>query len=947
MSNDVVQKAAKVCRALIGQKNTVTEDQLDKAISDVYNFHGFETVKRDELKKILQAWYSTVVDDFEILEGKERRTPWLKEYKSCNKNDWPFWSRYKEYLNDEKNFTPSEVNELDKLTDTILDKLFDPTRENIQVDKEGLVVGQVQSGKTGNYTGVICKAADAGFNLIIVLAGIHNNLRSQTQLRLDYGFLGFNTQYVRSYNDGNKLGVGFYSYKEKPVAHSITTSLEHGDFTKKAGDSLGINFETKEPILLVVKKNNSVLRRLMSWLQHNSCHGVILNKALLMIDDEADNASINTNKPDQDPTAINKNIRQILKLFKRRAYIGYTATPFANIFIAQNIRHKSDKNGLDLFPRDFIISLPTSNKYIGPELIFGISPNIDANSEFTLPIVCQIDDYERFVPTKHKLADPKPTFEQIPDSLKRALKCFILTCAIRRVRGQKNAHNSMLIHVSRYMAWQECIKELVDKLFQYYKQEIEASDSEFLNDLKSVYEIDTPQYLSYKTITTRILASKYKNIDSQMKLHDWEDICAELYAAVQKIEVRAINGTSGDVLDYEEHKDDGISVIVIGGDKLSRGLTIEGLSVSYFLRASTMYDTLMQMGRWFGYRPGYVDLCRLFTSSELNDWFRHITIASSELREEFTYLAESHGTPDQYALRVRTHPGKLQITSAKKMQNALDEEVSWAARLIETYQLPMDKELIHANLAATEDFLKALPEHYEKAKETHNLLWRNIKPELVCNFLSKFYVAESLKTVDMSLICEYIRTLVAEGELTSWNVVLMNKVDNPEVRYKFHGTNIEVGCYIRNRSQEGAENSYYIKKNHIAGSPNDEFLDLDEEIKNKADKLCDEMNASQDGNHHRKISSQTIMREKLRPHTTPLMILYPLDPQSANPRDCNGNVVNKIFSEKDEPFIGVLISFPNSTKHVYIKYKTNRTMTQFLETMDSFEEDNDNDYDRN
>ncbi|MCH3982450.1 MAG: Z1 domain-containing protein [Prevotella sp.] len=935
--NDDFDKAVKVCKAIIGHKLTATEEEVNKSIKMASLVYPH--VDRDRLKLNIQACYSTYVDDFEILEGKERRLPWLNEYKAQHKpSDWLFWNRYKQYLGEEKGFPPSVVDELDHLTDSVLDKLFDPTRDNVQVDKEGLVVGQVQSGKTANYTGLLCKAADAGFNLFIVLAGVHNNLRSQTQMRLDEGFLGFNTQSERTYSKdtGNKIGVGLYKGFENAVAHSITTSYDKGDFTKKAGDTLGINFDTKDPILLVVKKNASVLRRLLNWLKSNAHQGSILSKALLMIDDEADNASINTNKPDQDPTTINDHIRKILSLFKRRAYVGYTATPFANIFISQD-------NKDDLFPRDFIISLPSPTNYIGPDKVFGTSASYDSKSDFTLPIVNKISDYNEFVPTGHKQADPKPTFDQIPESLKTAIKCFIITCAVRILRGQGKKHNSMLIHVSRYKSWQQHIKELVSKLFSYYKQEIEADDPAFMEQMRNVYEKDSPKYLSYKTVTSMILDSEYKDIDNQMKVHPWEDVRPNLYAAVQKIEVRAINGTSGDVLDYAEHEDTGISVIAIGGDKLSRGLTLEGLSVSYFLRASKMYDTLMQMGRWFGYRTGYVDLCRLFTSSELNDWFCHITVASNELREEFTYLAESHSTPDQYALRVRTHPGLLQITAVNKMQSAQDVEVSWATRLVETYQLPMDRTLIHSNLEASEQFLLDIPGEAERPKD--NYLWRNVDPDEVCNFLSGFHVAASLKTVDMSLICDYIRMLNEDGELTSWDVVLMNKASS-KVLHTFRKNGVVAGCYNRTRSVEGDENSYYFKKSHIAGSREDEFLDLGEGLLQKALERTRQLKASQGRTWNYKFPSPAVVREEFRPSTIPLLILYPINPDYANPRDDKGNVLKRIFTEKDEPFIGILISFPNSSEHRYLKYKANRTVQDFLTTSDNFDEDNDNAYDQ-
>ena len=586
--NDNYQVAIEICQSIIGRKASVTDSEINEAAIKAKMI--YPDVDAAKLKNDLLSMYSVKIDAFQILEGRERRDPWLKDFRANKMSKWEFWMRYAEYLEKHKKFAPSVILQLDELTDRVLDKLFNPQRNEIQISKKGLVVGQVQSGKTANYTGLICKAADAGFNLIIVLAGIHNNLRSQTQNRIDEGFLGFDTQYERAYtmNNTTKIGVGLIPGFDNAIANSYTTSLEKGDFTSRAANTAGFNFNVPQPILLVVKKNASVLNRLYKWLQTQTINEKITNKSLLIIDDEADNASINTNRKELDPTTINRNICSIISLFNRSAYVGYTATPFANIFIPQN----ED----DLFPRDFIINIPAPTNYIGPEKVFGTSIIPDDTNSDLLPIIYPIKDYDFFVPQGHKKDDDKPKFEDIPESLRIAVKCFIVTCAIRIARGQGTRHNSMLIHVSRFQMWQNHIKELVENLFNYYKHEIEASDTAIYEEFRKILEDDTANYKSYKTITNEIKESKFSDIDKNLSVHSWEEIKPQLFKAVQKIEVKSINGTSGDCLTYYENEKNGISVIAIGGDKLSRGLTLEGLSVSYFLRASKMYDTLMQMG---------------------------------------------------------------------------------------------------------------------------------------------------------------------------------------------------------------------------------------------------------------------------------------------------------------------------------------------------------------
>ncbi|MBK6329635.1 MAG: Z1 domain-containing protein [Bacteroidetes bacterium] len=285
-------------------------------------------------------------------------------------------------------------------------------------------------------------------------------------------------------------------------------------------------------------------------------------------------------------------------------------------------------------------------------------------------------------------------------------------------------------------------------------------------------ETITERYKSYKTVS-QIILDTMPNVDLQVSVHTWEEVLQHLHYATAKIEVREINGGSGDALNYFDHKD-GLSVIAVGGDKLSRGLTLEGLSVSYYLRASRMYDTLMQMGRWFGYRPGYVDLCRLFTSRELNEWFCHITLASEELRSEFEYMSDVAGsTPEQYALRVRTHPGVLQISASNKIRRAVNVDISWAGRLVESYQLQKTPKNVQSNLEATKSLINSLPSIFT-TKDNH-ILWKNISADLVKPFFQNFKVSENLKKVDPANLLSFIDISNRSGELTTWNIAIRFK----------------------------------------------------------------------------------------------------------------------------------------------------------------------------
>lgn len=913
-----MNKAINICRMLISTP-TVTDAELEFAINSTLSMPIFSCINRDELKNELMAIYNVTVEDAKILDEREEMEPWLREFKADRISDWGFWQRYQTYIKETNGFSQNVVDKLDDLTDKILDRLFNPRRENIEICKKGLVVGQVQSGKTANYTGLICKAADAGFNVIVVLAGIHNNLRSQTQSRLDEGFLGFDTQ-AFSQKKERIIGVGNIPGYKNAIAHSYTSSADKGDFSQQVAANAGINFNNPQPILFVVKKNSWVLNNLYQWLKTQGVNGKITNKSLLIVDDEADNASINTHTIDDEPTRINGQIRNILSLFSRSAYVGYTATPFANIFIPQ-----CDS---DLFPKHFIINIPPPSNYIGPEKVFGTSANPDSDNEELLPIVNAINDYHNFVPNGHKLDDAKPSFEDIPDSLKIAIKSFIITCAIRIARGQGNKHNSMLIHVSRFQAWQNHIRDLVNDLFRYYKVCIEIEDDNILEEFREIFEIDTDEYTSFVSTTKHILDSSFASIDNKMKLHDWSEIKPLLYRAVQKIEVKSINGSSGDVLTYKNNDANGISVIAIGGDKLSRGLTLEGLSVSYFLRASRMYDTLMQMGRWFGYRPGYMDLCRLFTSSELNEWYRHISLAIDELREEFNYLYESGGTPANYALKVRNHPGVLQITSLTKMRYAQKIEVSWSGRLIETYQLNKNKESINANLVVTEKLLKHLNNYSYEYKGAHRL-WRNISVQTILDFLSEFRLPSSLKKVDLTMIREFIEDLCDYGELTNWSVALMSKTNDKNGDFEYCLGDFKINTFIRRASSDSNENTYLLRKNHILGGPEEEFIDLDKTLLEKAL----EVSVKRDDKWNKLYPKAKIVRQEFRKPSNPLLMIYPLNPYHAYFAHENG--------ERNKPFISFAIAFPGSKSGHAISYVVNQ-LKDFADTEDDFELNNDN-----
>lgn len=906
----MIQKAKEFALFFLRQKGITTNatfSQINEAIENTLKL--FPDIDKKELERYVTYEYDIWADDFRIIEKEEARRPWLAGNKS--KIEWEFWNRYKWYLEEKKKFPPKTVQSIDKLTDRTLDALFEPTQE-AQIDKRGMVVGQVQSGKTANYTGLICKAADAGFKMIIVLAGIHKNLRSQTQLRLDEGFLGFDTQQERVNQSNNRwIGVGEPLSNRNLLAHSLTSSEDNGDFNKKfANNPLVITvFKSNDPIIAVVKKNAHVLNRLEQWLaaqttETSDGNKIIKSKPLLIIDDEADNASINTKRDELNPTKINGQIRNLLRLFQKSAYVGYTATPFANIFIPLN-----EDN---LFPRDFITNIPAPTNYVGPDKIFGFEPLEDGEEPMdTLPVVHKIDDYKNFVPDRHKRDGQLPV--SVPESLKTAIKCFILTCSIRRLRGQGSEHNSMLIHVSRFTNWQAHIKELVENVFNFYRLGIEQNNSLILNEIRETFENDSENYRSYVTTSAQILNSQLAGLDPNIKVHSWKEVLPFLHPSTTKIQVKEIHGGAKDVLDYQaydkkyvnEGEEAGLSVIAVGGNKLSRGLTLEGLSVSYYLRASKMYDTLMQMGRWFGYRPGYVDLCRLFTSSDLVNWFCHITKASEDLRKEFDYMTDIAGSsPYQYALRVRTHPDRvLQISASNKIRKAVEVDLTWAGRLVQSYKLHKTPSIIESNYSSAKSLIGKLGENF--IPKGNNKIWYNIESNIIKEFLRSFTVHDDILSASPGNLRRYIDEANQINELKNWRVALMSRGN---AKNDSDISSHTIGWFNRKHQKMTPTDSYYINKSNITSRP-DEFIDMTNgEKENFLSKSIDKWRKSGSNRPQPKNPDGEMVRNEYRKPDKPLLILYFLNPVEAGLMDMK------------TPFVGFAISFPGSNKMSSVRF---------------------------
>ena len=885
----------------------------------------------DELIRRSSHW----IGQDSILKSGFNHQPWLL---AGRKSDWRYWRRYREWL--EAKMSMTAVDGLERSTDEVLGLLEDPLREGAW-DRRGMVVGHVQSGKTGNYTGLICKAADAGYKIIIVLAGLHNNLRSQTQMRLDEGFLGYETR--PSADEMRIIGVGKIDGDPAIRPNFATNRTNNGDFNTAQADKLGITPEQR-PWLFVVKKNKTVLERLERWIVNHVTNAqdaetgrrIVTNLPLLLIDDEADHASVDTGEqifdgdgkpdPDHQPTKINQLTRRILSSFSRSAYVGYTATPFANIFIHE--RSETRAEGPDLFPSAFIINLAAPSNYIGPTRVFGLQS--EAGRAGGLPLVRKVLDFasedgaQGWMPTRHKSLHV-PLFDGrdvLPASLERAIDAFVLTCAIRQLRGQGADHSSMLVHVTRFNAVQHTVHRQVDEYIRQMRQRITrgVDAAQVLARLKTLWRDDF-------VVTSAVVRDRMPGPEAPPADSAWSDIEAVLPDILADIGVRMINGTAKDALDYSDQGGAGLKVIAIGGDKLSRGLTLEGLCTSYFLRASKMYDTLMQMGRWFGYRPGYLDLCRLYTTTELVDWFGHIADASEELREEFDLMAVTGGTPRDYGLKVQSH-SVLLVTSRMKMRSARNLMLSFSGQLMETVTLYRDPAVLGRNVEAVERLAASLPVPEKDVSRRRGggeqtwagYLWNDVPAGRVAEFFSDYRTHPDALKVNSRLLGDFITSMAAGGELTRWTVAFIGGGQGDTIEL---GKGLPVKMLKRTAAGHDPLRPYSIGR---LLSPRDESIDLDEaawtaalaltrETKRPEDKRTAEEIVAPNGPAIRQIRGFGAPGVAAQPDRG-LLLLYALDPAEAETS----------FPEQTPPVIAFGVSFPGSNSGTKVEYIVNNVL---------------------
>ena len=931
-----------------------------------------------------------------LTEERQEELKWNSDYISTYRN------RYLQYLSDIGR-PKKYIDETSRSSLEILKKMGDPESEK-EFYVKGLVVGSVQSGKTANFNAVINSSIDSGYKLIIVLSGIMEDLRRQTQERIEEEVVGY-----------SKAGAGFLGVGEvKPFGElgdssvnqiDIPTSVE-SDFKKTIKDS---DFSLNKKNILVCKKNTGVLKNLLLWLsdylsENKEKHDI----PFLIIDDEADNASLNNmgHKGKEYATKINGHIRAILGLFNRKTYLGYTATPFANVLQDKNeaplskwtisYSEKGEKKDKDftqvpnLFPEDFIELLYPPSVYVGAKHFF--ETRIDDIKKIEPLIPPPINDHlnsfpsridvEQNIPTNSfgkgtravNKDDPYPSY--IPESLKEAIMCFIISIAIRLARKEEmyyssinQPHNTMLVHISRFTNWQNNTKKLI---VEYVNALTNSLNNDLPNSPDSIYHIfERTWYKYYAYIIENIstyLPEDYE--DNFLTKKTYDDIKQLLIEAIKGVEIVAVNSASGDTLTYPKKTEK--KYIAIGGNRLSRGFTLEGLTINYFIRNTNFADTLLQMGRWFGYRPGYLDCCKLFTTNNNLEKFDLTTTTIEELEHEFKEMNRLKKTPREFILWVKSNPRVIRVTRTSMTKDIVQRKIDYSGGIEQSTKFKIDRGRINN---AWNDF--------EKLCRTKDWIITDENPNFFVfqtdkNGLYEFLdLQNSFANFETPGVKEYINLCNDKGKLGNWTIAIkrnlksrdlirLEDIKNPFPQETFltvrRGPNkdrdrISWSCLLEDNIFRSSG-----KSANLVSSGDDFSITLTKEQKNKTedsfikDKIVSFINAGLTENQAIKKAKgiKTIPDKVYRyamDQTDGILMIYLIDPKSIF-ESKKGEINHELLEYRDKinldlttPLIGYALGFPKISGNIGGTYITSKHQHEINFEEDEFDE-NLNDIDK-
>lgn len=923
------QQAVLILYGILNGKSLNHEDLIETIKKNMCCMPNYRSLNKDEIEDIAYAYeYTYGSQTFEpgdtLTNFKADETWFHKKKKTMLISQHSYQNRYEQYLikehygDDAKN---NIINEAEK----ILSLCADPESNE---KKRGLVMGDVQSGKTSNYLALANLACDYGYKIVLILAGITDSLRIQTQERTDEGLVGAVSSTIGNNEKIDYIGVGRIG---DGGHYAIPLTTDIADFT---GTNNFTSNDLNKPQILVVKKNKSILTSVKKWLKPGQTN--ISSKNILIIDDECDNASVNTRKLEDDPSTINGLIRDIYNNFNCSTYVGYTATPFANIFINPEKEVGND----DLFPSDFIHRLKSSKN----KVYFGIDKVFKGDIKHWKKIS---DDENNKLPAKHKKDDDIP---MLWDSLKNSICMFLICNCIRTIRGDGFKHRSMMINVSPYNLIQNRMLDLVeryvvslrDAIQQYDRYDIERFVKHF--ELKRIYDI-------YETDSLFCAFNEVYNKPLNEAI-PFEKIKNYLFDEISKFRVVVINNkVKGDQrFKYKDYKETGARVIAIGGFVLSRGITLEGLMTSYYSRNSTAYDTLLQMCRWFGYRPQYEDLCSIYMSQISYDCFCAVSDAIDNLDSQLEMMAARGAAPKEFGLMILESPETLEtnllITARNKMRNSTEivRGLNYSGVAIDTsklYKSPYKNETNYNSVKKLINELHSSGKNVEIIKNRYMI--RDVNNSIIADFVSELDIPLENKKFDVESISSFIR----KGEYyDKWDIVFAKGDEKPgEKKFKIND-NYSIPLVHRSFAYDKNEDIVRIAKN------NNKLLDPGIFNAGLNDKQIEIAKATSRERAKRKNSTNEnlIANDYLGvPNRKPLLVIFPVQLIQDDKNDNNSD-----FSEEKkiiiddynnhDTLIGIGIGFAGREGKVMMNFRINKVkqkeyINKFVDTEDELTDD--------
>lgn len=912
-------------------------EQQYKDYDKIYSF--LQRFQTEELIKI-------VVNKFEQ-EHSVKKPEIHSILSNYNEEDWldsqkpeTYFNRYKDYLLEIKRWNPFTVDELERCCHKTLNHCANP-RSSKKILKRGMVVSDVQSGKTSNYIGLIDLAIDYDYKQILVLSSNVEALRKQTQKRIDEGVTGYDDS-SKIDEKSNYYGVGLsVTEDERKLLQTEIVSL-----TNISKDYLGKTFSNSvignAPVIMVVKKNARVLKKVEEFFEpiynNNS-----LRDNILIVDDECDYASINTRKDGEDPTSINRAIRKLLSRFRVSTYVGYTATPFANIFIKDDDMDEYT----DLFPADFIDLVLPSGAYFGFNEVLGEeSPSkhlifLDEKEDYFLPAKVKKDEVDAY------RSNP------LPQSLQEALLRFLLVNTALTLENT-NVNRSMMVNITIYNSFHDLYKRKIDDFLELVRQIVDQdlnlkvtseriAKNSILIRLQSLYEGD----------------SCFQDISGRYSFTSPEFIEAIKGEAnlLQTTVSNNKNAKNRFVYPNPEEGETPSRIIQIGGYVLSRGLTLEGLIISYFNRTSSYYDTLIQMGRWCGYRSKDIQkYIRLYMTEASYLKFRSAYDSTLDLYDQFKQMSNDKKNPRDFGLQVREDPDilettlpyskerrypKLLSTSRNKSRNSeiTPATFNFTGRMIDNSKIPYDgaKSITdnEENRKRTLRFICQLGERNDK-KDSEKIYWTDVDPFLVKDFISGLHIDEVANPkFNIKGILSYF-----DEHQTKWDVAVAKGRD---------GSDFDFGGYVFKQPRRSFAIDEDSKIIRISGSHNT-ILDpniLTIGIEKEQNEIIREFQSLKPENVGKKPGYPFYLSKRERP----ILIIYALNldtnslkNENTNQESITTDLQNRKVQIKDSfngPVMAYAIGFNGEGKTrgsvVKLKYRINMTKKNELEYAEEIE----------